>query len=82
MMDEIAKDEIVRILRRLRIGKLKTMLAVGEIERVALNFELGSPQITPQRKTEALARRDAVMIEWAQRMTELQELESFCATAD
>lgn len=75
-MDEIAKDEIAAILRRLYIGKLKALLGVGEIERVALNFELGSPKITAQRKAEAIARRDAVMVEWGERMTELAELES------
>ncbi len=80
-MDEIDKHEIDRderaaILRRLRINKLKAELGVGEIERVALNFELGSPQITPRRKAEAIARRDAVMVEWGERMTELQELEN------
>lgn len=75
-MDEIAKNEIVRILRRLRINELKALLGLSEIERVALNFEIDSPQITSERKAEAIARRDAVMIEWAQRMTELTELES------
>ncbi len=74
MMDEVSKDEIVRIVRRLNIERLQALLGVGEIERVGLNFEIDSPQITPQRKAEAMARRDAVMIEWAQRMTELAEL--------
>jgi hypothetical protein len=47
-----------------------------------LNFEIDSPQITPQRKLEAIARRDAVMIEWGERMMELAELESSSVAAD
>jgi len=42
-----------------------------------LNFELGFPQITPARKVEAIARRDAVLIEWGEIMMTLT-----VATAD
>ncbi|HEX3893461.1 MAG TPA: hypothetical protein VHW46_12870 [Terracidiphilus sp.] len=55
---------------------LKALLVVSEMERAALNFEIGSPQITPERKSEAITRRDAVVIEWGRRMTELHELET------
>lgn len=81
-MDEIAKDEIAAILRRLYISNLKALLGVGEVERAALNFEIDSPQITPQRRAEAIARRDAVMIAWGERITELQQLEGSIAMSD
>ena len=70
-------DEFDQIRSLLRIDNLKALLVLSEIERVGLNFEINSSQITPERKAEAIARRDAVMIEWARRMTELQELENF-----
>ena len=69
-------DEFDQIRSLLHIDNLKALLVLSEIERVGLNFEINSPQITPERKAEAIARRDAVMIEWARRMTELQELEN------
>ena len=81
-MDEVSKNEVVRLLRRLNIERLRALLGVGEVERAALNFEIDSPQITPQRKAEATSRRDAVMIEWGLRMTELAELESSSGALD
>jgi len=56
------------------LSNLEARLQVFEIERVALNFELRSPQITPERKAAAAARRDAVLIEWGETMTKLEEL--------
>jgi hypothetical protein len=55
-------------------SSLEARLQVSEIERVALNFELGSPQITPERKVDAMARRNAVLIQWGETMTQLEEL--------
>lgn len=56
------------------VTNLEARLQVSEIERVSLNFEIGSPQVTPERKAEAIARRDAVLIEWGEIMTKLEEL--------
>jgi hypothetical protein len=56
------------------VSNLEARLQVFEIERIALNFELGSSQITPERKAEAIARRDAVLIEWGETLTKLEEL--------
>jgi hypothetical protein len=56
------------------VTNLEARLQVSEIERVALNFEIGSPQITLERKAEAIARRDVVLIEWGEIMTRLEEL--------
>jgi hypothetical protein len=60
------------------LSNLEARLQVSEIERVALNFELRSRQITPERKAEATARRDAVLIEWGEIMTKLEELRRVC----
>ena len=70
-------EEIDQLRHYLRSDNLRAMLVLSEIERVGLNFEIDSSQTTPERKAEATARRDAVMIEWARRITELQELENF-----
>lgn len=70
-------EEIDQLRHYLRLDNLRAMLVLSEIERVGLNFEIDSSQTTPERKAEATARRDAVMIEWARRITELQELENF-----
>ena len=56
------------------LSNLEARLVVAEIERVGLNFELGSPQITPERRAEAIARRDAVLVEWGETMTKIEEL--------
>ena len=50
---------------------LKAQLALRELERLALTKEIESPLTTPERKTEAIARRDASLIEWAEIMNEL-----------
>ena len=54
------------------LSSLQARLQVSEIERVALNFELGSPQIAPERKAEATARRDALLIERGETLTKLE----------
>ena len=57
-------EEIDQLRHYLRLDNLRAMLVLSEIERVGLNFEIDSSQTTPERKAEATARRDAVMIEW------------------
>jgi hypothetical protein len=70
--DQMAQmDEIIR---RLRMAHLEAQLVVCEIERVGLNFEIDSPQKIRERKTEAVVRRDAVLIEWGKIITEWGEL--------
>lgn len=70
-------EENDQLRHYLRLDNLRAMLVLSEIERVGLDFEIDPSQTTPERKAEAIARRDAVMIEWARRITELQELEDF-----
>jgi hypothetical protein len=49
-----------RIRRILRIDNLEALLVLYEIARVGFNAEIDSPQTTPERKAEAIARRDNV----------------------
>ncbi|MGO9619728.1 MAG: hypothetical protein ACLPH3_23980 [Terracidiphilus sp.] len=67
-------DEIRERQRLMLIDNLEAQLVVRELERVGLNFEIDSPQIVPERKAEAIARRDVVLVEWGEIMTELEEL--------
>jgi hypothetical protein len=67
-------DEIKKIRRLLRIDNLEALLILCEIEHAGLNFEIDSPQAAPQRRAEAIAQRDAVIIKWGRIMTELEEL--------
>ena len=39
-----------------------------------MNFQIDSPETTPERKMEAIARRDKVLIEWGETLTELEDL--------
>jgi hypothetical protein len=66
--------EIDRIWRLLRLDNLEALLVLREIERVGLNFQIDSPETTPERKIEAIARRDKVLIEWGETLTELEDL--------
>ena len=50
---------------------LKAQLALREMERTALTIEIDSPLTTPERKAQAIARRDASLIEWAEIMNEV-----------
>ena len=50
---------------------LKAQLALREMERTALSNEIESPLTTPERRAEAIIRRDASLIEWAEIMNEL-----------
>jgi hypothetical protein len=66
--------EIDRIWRLLRLDNLEALLVLREIERVGLNFQIDSPQVTPEKKAAALIRRDKVLIEWGETLTELEDL--------
>ena len=56
---------------------LKAQLALHETERAALTKEIESPRTTPERKAEAIARRDTSLTEWAEIVNELGGSESF-----
>ena len=66
--------EIDRICRLHRLDNLEAQLVVREIERVGLNAQIDSPETTQKRRAEAIARRDASLIEWGEIMTELEDL--------
>ena len=66
--------EMERMRRLLRLDNLEALLVLREIERVGLNFQIDSPETTPERKMEAIARRDKVLIEWGETLTELEDL--------
>lgn len=68
--------------RLLRLDNLEALLVLREIERVGLNFEIDSQKITPERKAEAIARRDEVLIEWGETLTELEDLRNSNNPAD
>jgi hypothetical protein len=50
---------------------LKAHLALHEIERTALSAEINDSNTTPERRAEAIARRDAALVEWGEIMSEL-----------
>lgn len=55
--------------RELYISQLEARLVLSEIRRASLSFEIDSPA----RKSEAMAERDQVLIEWGTIMTEIDE---------
>ena len=72
--------EMNRIRRILRIDNLEAQLVLYEIARVGFNAEIDSPQTTPERKAEAIASRDKVLIEWGRnyhRVGRLAPLDGF-----
>jgi hypothetical protein len=71
---ESERDEIDRICRLLWLDNLKAQLMLREIERLGLNAQIDSPDTTPKRRAEAIARRDASLVEWAKLFTELEDL--------
>ncbi len=64
-------------LRRYLADSLEARLVLCEFRRTGLDSVLDSPFITPKARAEAMAERDAVLIEWGEVMTELAELGSF-----
>jgi hypothetical protein len=70
----IQMDEIDRIYCLLRSDHLEAQLVLYEIARVGFNAEIDSPETTPERRAQAIARRDASLVEWGEIMTELEEL--------
>jgi hypothetical protein len=71
-----------RMRRLLRLDNLEALLVLREIERVELNFQIDSPQITPEQKAKSIARRDEVLIEWGETLTELEDLRNSNNPAD
>jgi hypothetical protein len=63
----------IDLWRRLFVSELEARLVLSEIRRASLNFEIDSPNITPQRKARAIIERDQTLIEWGTIMTELEE---------
>ncbi|MGA8669051.1 MAG: hypothetical protein WB679_04215 [Terracidiphilus sp.] len=57
----------------LLIEHLEAILVVQEIELAGLNFAIDSLLNSPEEKGEAIARRDAVIVEWGKTMTELED---------
>jgi hypothetical protein len=74
--------EMERMRRLLRLDNLEALLVLREIERVGLNFEIDSPQITPEQKAKFITRRDEVLIEWGETITELEDLRNSNNPAD
>jgi hypothetical protein len=74
--------EMDRIWRLLRLDNLEALLVLREIERVGLNFQIDSPQIAPEQKAAAIFRRDQVLIEWGETLTELEDLRNSNDPAD
>jgi hypothetical protein len=67
----VTVNDLEELERRLRLSMLKAQLALREMERTALTIEIDSPLTTPERKAQAIARRDASLIEWAEIMNEV-----------
>jgi hypothetical protein len=67
-------DQVSEILLRLTISERQAQLALREIERVALTREIDDPLTSPDRRPEAMLRRDRSLVEWGEIMTELQDL--------
>ena len=65
-------DVYEEMRRKLMLSMLKAQLALREIERVALTDEIERPDTSPERKADAIARRDATIIEWGEIMSELE----------
>jgi len=57
--------DIDRIYRFLRTDQFEAQLILYEIARVGFNAEIDFPETTPERRAEAIARRDDSLIEWA-----------------
>jgi hypothetical protein len=76
-MTEISKfhqEFAIYALEAFLADLLEARLVVCEMERTLLIFEIDSPETTPERRAEAIARRDAVIVHWGELMTELCDL--------
>lgn len=71
---QILMDQIGEILLQLKTTELEAQLALREIARIALTHEIEDLEKDPLHKREAELRRDRVLVEWGEIMTELQEL--------
>ena len=73
----VTMNDLEEIECRFRLNTRKAQLALYEAERTALTNEIESPLTTPKRKAEAIARRDAALVEWAEIVNERGGSESF-----
>jgi hypothetical protein len=67
-------DPIGEIILRLKISELEALLVLCEIERLGLNREIEDPETTFCKRSDAERRRDRVIVEWGQIMTQLHDL--------
>lgn len=74
-------EAIGEIILRLKISELEAQLALREIERVGLNWVIDDPKTDPDEKYRLELRRERVLIEWGEIMSELQELREIQKTA-
>ncbi len=74
-------EAIGEIILRLKISELEAQLALREIERVGLNWVIDDSKTDPDEKYRLELRRERVLIEWGEIMSELQELREIQKTA-
>ena len=67
-------DQIADILLKLRIAELEAHVALREIERAGLTRQIDDPGCDPDERDRAILRRERVIIEWGEFMTELHDL--------
>jgi hypothetical protein len=67
-------DEMDDILHRMRVTNLEARRELCEIERIALDREITYPTTSADRRAEAINRRDEVLGEWAEIVSELRVL--------
>jgi hypothetical protein len=63
-----------KIILRLRVSNLEAQLEMRGIERAGLSREIESLQTSPERRAEALARREVVLTEWVAILAKLEDL--------
>ena len=67
-------DQIGAIILKLKITELEAQLVLREIERAGLNAQIDDPNFDLDEKDRAILRRERVIVEWGEIMTELQDL--------
>ena len=73
-LDKPRHEFVIDALEAFLADLLEARLAVCEMERTLLISQIDSPETTPGRRAEAIARRDAVTVNWGKLMTELCDL--------
>ena len=69
-------DDKEEVGRRFLIDNLEALLVALEVERNGRILEIDSPDSTPERRIEATARLDAVLVKWGETLTALKDLRS------